>query len=102
MMLIKENVTSNTGRVVAYPKEEIAPVLSCVFVERVAILDRHLCATIIFIEVKIHDARNCVRAVSSRSTAPGNGATRRRSTSTSVAPGSKPRSANAAVPDGPD
>src|SRR5206468_10029886 len=34
--------------------------------------------------------------------APGNGATRRRSISTSVAPGSKPRSASAAVPDGPD
>src|SRR6266404_733774 len=34
--------------------------------------------------------------------APGNGATRRPSTSTSVAPGSKPRSPSAAVPDGPD
>src|SRR5256885_9188504 len=34
--------------------------------------------------------------------APGNGATRRRSISTSVAPGSKPRSASAADPDGPD
>src|SRR5713226_4346990 len=34
--------------------------------------------------------------------APGNGATRRRSISTSVAPGSKPRNASAAVPDGPD
>src|SRR5437016_9630960 len=34
--------------------------------------------------------------------APGNGATRRPSISTSVAPGSKPRSASAAVPDGPD
>src|SRR5438477_516164 len=34
--------------------------------------------------------------------APGNGATRRRSTSTNVAPGSKPCSAIAAVPVGPD
>src|SRR6058998_1365238 len=34
--------------------------------------------------------------------APGNGATRRRSSSTNVAPGSKPRSASAADPDGPD
>src|SRR5437667_12008637 len=34
--------------------------------------------------------------------APGNGATPRRSISTSVAPGSKPRSASAADPDGPD
>src|SRR5437667_12571284 len=34
--------------------------------------------------------------------APGNGATRRRSISTNVAPGSKPRSASAAVPVGPD
>src|SRR2546421_8574901 len=34
--------------------------------------------------------------------APGNGATRRRSISTKVAPGSKPRSASAAAPDGPD
>src|SRR6266704_5617967 len=34
--------------------------------------------------------------------APGNGATRRRSISTNVAPGSKPRSASAADPDGPD
>src|SRR5436309_6060354 len=34
--------------------------------------------------------------------APGNGATRRRSSSTSVAPGSKPRSESAAVPAGPD
>src|SRR5437773_8764525 len=34
--------------------------------------------------------------------APGNGATRRPSTSTSVAPGSRPRSPSAAVPDGPD
>src|SRR6266404_8498722 len=34
--------------------------------------------------------------------APGNGATRRRSISTSVPPGSKPRSATAAVPTGPD
>src|SRR5207302_3050394 len=34
--------------------------------------------------------------------APGNGATRRRSIRTNVAPGSKPRSASAAVPDGPD
>src|SRR5439155_1929503 len=33
---------------------------------------------------------------------PGNGATRRRSSSTNVAPGSKPRSASAADPDGPD
>src|SRR5438876_1580204 len=33
---------------------------------------------------------------------PGNGATPRRSISTSVAPGSKPRSASAADPDGPD
>src|SRR5437879_5830061 len=33
---------------------------------------------------------------------PGYGATRRRSISTSVAPGSKPRSASAAVPVGPD
>src|SRR5438876_8334843 len=33
---------------------------------------------------------------------PGNAATRRRSSSTSVAPGSKPRSASAADPDGPD
>src|SRR5438094_7750473 len=33
---------------------------------------------------------------------PGNAATRRRSISTSVAPGSKPRSASAADPDGPD
>src|SRR5438105_7970939 len=34
--------------------------------------------------------------------APGNGATRRRSIRINVAPGSKPRSASAAVPDGPD
>src|SRR3989442_10106603 len=34
--------------------------------------------------------------------APGNGATRRPSSSTSVAPGSKPRSATAAEPVGPD
>src|SRR2546428_13092500 len=33
---------------------------------------------------------------------PGNAATRRRSISTSVAPGSKPRNAIAAVPTGPD
>src|SRR5213594_4356847 len=33
---------------------------------------------------------------------PGNAATRRRSIITSVAPGSKPRSESAAVPDGPD
>src|SRR5437868_13746566 len=34
--------------------------------------------------------------------APGNDAARRPSSSTSVAPGSKPRSPSAAVPDGPD
>ncbi len=67
VMLVIENVTGDTGGVVAYPKEDIPPVLGCVFVQRVAILKGHLRPAIIFIEIKVHHAGNRIRAVGGRS-----------------------------------
>src|SRR5438128_11663545 len=66
-MLVIENVTGDTGGVVAYPKEDVPLILGCVFIERVPILDGYLRAAIIFIQVKVHHARNRVRAVGGRS-----------------------------------
>ena len=66
-MLIIENVTGNTRCVGAHPKEDVPFILRCVFIQRVAILDGHLRASIIFVEVKVHHAGNRIRAVGGRS-----------------------------------
>ena len=67
VVLIIENVTGDTGGVGAYPKEDVPLILGCVFIQRIPILDRHLCAAIIFIEVKVHHARYRIRAIGGRS-----------------------------------
>src|SRR5436309_1234479 len=50
VMLIVEQVTSNTGLVVAHSEENVAVIFGCVFIQRVAISNSHLCATVVFIE----------------------------------------------------
>ena len=67
VMLIIENVTGDTGGIVAGSKEQVAPVLGRVFIECVAILDGHLSATIIFVKIEVHYAGNRIRAVGGRS-----------------------------------
>ena len=67
VMLVVKNIAGDTGRVVAYPKEDVPLILRCVFIERVAVLDGHLSAAIIFIEVEVHHACNRIRAVGGRS-----------------------------------
>ena len=60
VVLIVEHVTGNTGLVVAYSKENVPPILCCIFIQCVAVLDSHLCAAIILIEVEVHHAGNRV------------------------------------------
>src|SRR6266700_8427988 len=66
-MLIVEQVTSNTGLVVTHSEENVAVIFGCIFIQRVAISNSHLCATIVFIEFDIHHPGHRVSAISSRS-----------------------------------
>ena len=67
MMLVIPYVTSDTSLVVAHSEEEVPLVLGRVFVQRVAVLEGHLGAAIIFIELEVHHAGNRIRSVSGRS-----------------------------------
>jgi len=65
--VIEKHVTSDTRFVVAHPEEKVAEILGCVFIQRVAILQGHLSATVVFIELEVHHAGNRVCPVGGRS-----------------------------------
>ena len=67
MMFVIENVTADTGLVVPHSEEDVPLVLGRVFIYRVAVLESHLCAAVIFIELEVHHAGNRIRSVGGRS-----------------------------------
>ena len=75
MMLIIENVTGDTGLVVAGAEEDVPSILGIVCAiafdpvvsGRVPVLDGDLGATVILIELKVHHPGNRIRAVGGRS-----------------------------------
>src|SRR2546428_5845798 len=67
VMVIEKDVSGYTRCVVPCSEEKVAQILACVFIERVAVLESHLSATIIFPELEVHHAGNCIRSVGGRS-----------------------------------
>src|SRR5260370_39964998 len=68
VMVIEKHVTSDAYFVVANPEQNVAVIFGCVFIQRVAIPQGHLRATIIFPELEVHHAGNRIRPVSGGST----------------------------------
>ena len=125
--MVEKDVTGDTCFVVARAEKNVAAILACVFIKRVTIIQGQLSATIVFIELDVYHAGNCVRSESGGSAifqnfdalngcdrngiqieeggagdgGPRVGATRRPSIRTSVAPGPKPRRETEAAPAGP-
>src|SRR3981081_3136263 len=62
--MIEENVTGNTYLVVAHTEQDVTLINGGVFIERVAVLQRHLGAAIIFPELQVYNARDGISAVS--------------------------------------
>src|SRR6266404_6268133 len=65
-MVIEKDVTGDAHFVVANSKENVAVVETGVFIQGVAVLEGYLCAPIIFIELDVDNARNCIRPVGGR------------------------------------
>ena len=63
VMVIVKDVASDTHFVVANPKEHVAVIFGCVFIQRVAIPQGQLNATVIFIELEVDHAGNRIRPV---------------------------------------
>src|SRR4029077_5511382 len=66
-MVIIKHVSSNRDLVVADPEENVAKILGCVFIQGIAILQGDLRATVILVELQVHNAGNSVRSVGGRS-----------------------------------
>ena len=63
VMVIVKDVASDAHFVVANPEEKVAVIFGCVFIQRVAISQGQLNATVIFIELEVDHAGNRVRPV---------------------------------------
>src|SRR5712692_1981946 len=63
-MVIEKHVTSDAHFVVTNPEEDIAAVEGGVFIQGVAVIEGHLRATVVFIQLEVHHASNRVRPVS--------------------------------------
>src|SRR5438874_7483037 len=67
-MVIEPDVTGDAHFVVANSKENVAIVEAGIFIQRVAVFEGQLCATIIFIELDVDNTGNRIRPVSGRCT----------------------------------
>src|SRR6266404_6810870 len=65
--MIEPDVTGDAHFIVANSKENVAVVETSVFIQRVAVLEGQLCATVVFIELDVDNARNRIRSVGGRS-----------------------------------
>src|SRR5436853_7302481 len=61
--MIEEDVTGDLHLVVAHTEEHVTLINGRVFIDGVAVLQRHLSAAVIFPELQIHDTCNRVGAV---------------------------------------
>src|SRR6266699_948928 len=65
-MMIEPDVTGHADFVVARPEENVAAVEAGIFIQGVAVLEGHHCATVVFPQFEVDNTGNGVGTVSGR------------------------------------